>query len=412
MRIVIVSPCHPDTSHVCALRGRAFADALAAMGHRVLLITPPLEEAGKGSDPDGLPARLDTHDWSQPYSVSACYRSGSILPALRGGRVPGGFRQAMIAWQYVAHGGVYEDWYAGALPLLPKIAEKFRPNIVWAIFGNTGCWRIGQAIAHRSGCPWVADLKDSWTNFIPSVFRARLARRYGDATQLTALSGIHADTMAGNMPDVARTVIYSGIARDFLADRETPPPATASGRLILMSGGTYGLATELRTLLNALSESLGRLALPAEETVFAYAGADGEVVAAAASVLAGRCTVRMLGFIPLARLQAMQREAALNLYLRCPPFHHKVFELFAAGRPIVCYPAETAETTGLAAEVGARFYSCGTPDALANAFATTLGQTEPGGRSIDLQALARYSWEEQAKALERILMQSAESHRQ
>jgi hypothetical protein len=136
MRLVIVNACHPDSSHVCALRARSFADALARKGHRLLILTPPLDETGKGSDPAGLADRIAGHDWPKPLHVASPYSPGSPLPRLRAGRYPAGLRQARIALQFLRHGSIHEDWVDGTRPLLAVIAEAFRPDAVWAIFGN------------------------------------------------------------------------------------------------------------------------------------------------------------------------------------------------------------------------------------------------------------------------------------
>lgn len=70
MRIVFVNSCHPDTPHVCGLRARAFAEALTARGHQIILLTEPFEETGAGTELASGPQMIKDHDWSEPCRIS------------------------------------------------------------------------------------------------------------------------------------------------------------------------------------------------------------------------------------------------------------------------------------------------------------------------------------------------------
>lgn len=408
MRAVFINACHPDTAHVCGMRARAFADALAAMGHRIVLLTPPLEESGTGTEAGSLPRLLATHDWSRPCRVAAPFASGSVLPALRTGRCPAGLRHALIAAHFLRHGSVFEDWCAGARPLLPIIAKAFGPDVVWGVFGNTGCWRVAQELARRAGCPWVADVKDSWTAFVPAPFRGILARRFGDAGRMTALSAAHAGMMRRWMPALPAAVVYSGIPREFLALAHDAAEAESATKEILLCGSLYDRAA-VETVFSALARWLESRSTEADPPVHvAYAGADGQAVASAARPLDGLCRVEILGRLPLDRLQERQKQAVLNLHLPFAPalFHHKLFELLAAGRPVLSFPGESAEARRIAAAIGARLICCDDRDELERAFSATLGDDAPAGAPLDTTRLAAYSWDEQAKILADVLKEA------
>ena len=216
MRAIFINACHPDTPHVCGLRARSFAEAMAARGHQIVLMTPPLEETGDGDEPASVSGKLESHDWRAPCRLVAPYRQGSRLPKLRRGDFPGGLRQGLIGLHYLRYGSVFEDWCAGARPFLPAIYESFRPDVVWAILGHTGCWRTGQELASLASCPWVMDVKDSWTAFIPALFRQILARRFNDTAHITALSAAHASLINRWIPGPKTSVIYSGMPSSFV----------------------------------------------------------------------------------------------------------------------------------------------------------------------------------------------------
>src|SRR5690606_21603919 len=105
---------------------------------------------------------------------------------------PGGIRQTILGVSYFLNGGVFPDWYRGALPLLGPLARDFAPDVVLATFGNTDTWRIAQRLARIAGCPWIGDVKDPWGAFVPAAVQRGTARRFADMAHMTALSAAHA----------------------------------------------------------------------------------------------------------------------------------------------------------------------------------------------------------------------------
>ncbi|MHA1108506.1 MAG: hypothetical protein ACTSQV_05235, partial [Alphaproteobacteria bacterium] len=213
MRMVFVNQCHPDTPHVCAVRLREFAAAMARRGHRVVVLTETLQGKSGGDAGGDFAQRLAGHDWGAPLHM-ACGRARSpLLERLHQGELPCGLRQAVVAGHFVLRGGVFAHWNAGSGEAIAALAHSFRPEMVWATFGCTDAWNIARRLAAFAGCPWVADLKDNWENFIPFGLRRVMARRYGDAAHFTVLSEVHAEVAAARF-GVSATVIYSGIPSD------------------------------------------------------------------------------------------------------------------------------------------------------------------------------------------------------
>ncbi|MBI1318979.1 MAG: hypothetical protein GC168_08520 [Candidatus Hydrogenedens sp.] len=402
MRLVIVNHCHPDTPHVCARRAAGFAEALAAQGHRVVLLTETLAPDDPAPVMASLMASLDRHDWRTPLLLATPPEGGGIARAAREGRLPAGLRQAVLAGLYLGPGGLFPDWTAGSRRVWPALAERFRPELVWGIFGNTDAWRIARGLARAAGCPWVADIKDYWRSFIPAPLRAVLARRFADAAAMTCLS-------ESNRQDAelwfrqAKTVIYSGL--DQVTPTTPPGPPSQPFRLEL-TGGLYDQAA-LDTLVAGLSIWLGTLtAAEREPVVLSYTGTDGRRAAAALRPLQALCRVEVLGYVALERLAALQESALANLYIATPrTFHSKVFELFRAGRPILCCPGDSAEVTALAGRTGARLAPCATPAAvcagLDDAWTRRYDPTPPGGPA----ALAGFSRDRQTAALAELMAQ-------
>jgi hypothetical protein len=84
-------------------------------------------------------------------------------------------------------------------------------------------------------------------------------------------------------------------------------------------------------------------------------------------------------------------------------WHHKIVELLAARRPIVCYPGEIDEAKEMADRVGGALDNPATPDALAHVLETlwrARAMPHPVG---DPSRLATLGWPRQAERLADIL---------
>lgn len=405
MRAVFINPCHPDTAHVCGLRARSFADSMAARGHQIVLLTPPLNETGSGPDARSIGDALGHHDWQKPYRLTVPHEPDSYLPKVRRGDMVSGLRQALIGFHYARHGSVYEDWCRGARAYFPALRESFGPDVVWAVFGHTGCWRAGQELAAIASCPWVMDAKDSWTAFIPALFRRLLARRFGNAAHITALSAAHASQIRRWFPGHQCTVVHSGLPASLVSGKVSGPPESSKSKSIFLCGSIYETA-HLETIAESLARWLDHQEKDMAHTIrLAYAGSETEAFMSSVRPLSNHCAVETLGHIPLDRLHAEMKTAAINLHLYFPPvlFHHKLFELIAANRPILAFPGESDEAQSIAGKTGARLYRCETADDLMHAFDAVLGKEAEAQPSISFEQLSRYSWENQAKVLETAL---------
>lgn len=388
MRLVFVNHYHPDAAHVGAVRLREFARVLAGRGHQVVLLTETL--GGGPASPALTDKQLAGHDWTRPYVLACDPAPSSMLAALRAGTLPRPLRLLVLAGLYGCHGGVFPDWSAGVRFQLRALADVFRPQAVWATFGNTEAWLIARKLAGMARCPWVMDVKDPWDVFIPPPFRARLAKRFKDAAAVTALSAAHADNVRTQLGRSA-TVIYSGF--------DCSPARIAEPDRLLLGGSVYD-GSHLAVLAQGVRQWLDHL--PESKPVFTYAGGDVDRVRAALGDLP--CALDLRGFIPLTELRRLQDEAAVNLYVRNPAalYQHKVLELLAAGRPVLCLQPETAECEALAREAGGTIISC--QDAAQVAAGLNLAWTQRHSAPAAVpDFLARYGWDGQAEILEQVL---------
>lgn len=363
MRAIFVSHCHPDCPHVCGTRAREFAFELSRQGHFIVLLTETLSRLDAALDASVLPATLAEHDWSQPFRLAVPPRRAPILEALRAGRLPALLRLPVIAYQYGVRGGMFTDWRDASRPYWKILASEFRPDIVWAVFGNTDCWAIAQGIARLAHRPWVRDFKDQWTAFIPALLRDTLARRFLDAAATTALSAANAADAAPWFPGPTQ-VIYSG-APDNLA---TPPvPQTDAGLRIVLVGGLYE-QLHLATLIDGVrryASAPGRV-----KPMLIYIGTDGSQFAAAADCLKGVVDTEIRGQLPFKDYWRLIAGSDVNCYIRTEKkgsWHHKIVELLTARRPILCVPGEIDEARSLADQVEGSLLAASDPTAVSAA---------------------------------------------
>lgn len=389
---VLINHCHPDTPHVCATRMTRFAEALAGLGHRIVLLTETLSADDPPPVVDSLAADLDAHDWSRPFVIACPPRGHALIRRARVGELPAGLRQAVVLGGYLFQGGMFADWGAGAAPALPELARRFRPDIVWATFGNTEAWNIARRLAALAGCPWVADLKDNWSAFLPSGLADLVSRRYRDAALMTVFSLNHCDEADRWFPQT-KTVVYSGFDK-LAADRGVEPACGRPFRMTL-TGSVYD-PQALEAFVDGLYGWL--TARGRGEVVFSYAGHDGAAVSAATARLDGLCRRDIHAYMPLEKLVVLQCTSTVNLYIRNPRclFHHKVLELFAAGRSVLSFPGESREVVNLAREVSAGLFSCESGEAVAEALDIIDDNPPPPPISERLQA---YSWAGQGRNL-------------
>lgn len=388
MRLLFVNHCHPETPHVCATRLREFAFACAHAGHSVVLLTETLPDEPASHTPRSLAQAIRHHDWSRPLTVAARPVPGRIVTRLREGQMPRWLRRPLLAAAYLTRSGLFTDWRDGSRPLWSVLAADFRPERCWATFGNTDALVIARNIARLAGCPWIMDIKDPWSVFIPAPFRRLLARRFSSAAALTALSAQHAEDAVRWFGRPAH-VIYSGIDDGFLPP--PPPPPDTSPPRILLVGGLYA-GGHLDSLLRGI-------AAWRQDAIVVHAGSEGARFEHTARQhgLASQA----MGWVTLSQLRALAADSAAIAYVRNPTalYQHKLVELLALERPVLCLPEEAAEALALAERVQARFRSCPDAQAVAHGLSSLVGTSA----TIDRSALAALTWNAQAGALLEIL---------
>jgi hypothetical protein len=213
MRLVFVNHAHPATPHVSGMRLWYFAQAMARRGHEVILLTgasPTI--AASPQRAVEISKMLAGHDWSKPFVLEVVPSAMWSVDVVRRNAVPAIVRKALTAWSFVVRGGVFADWTRPAYAIAKELTEVFRPDLVWATFGNTSNLALAQRVAQYSKCAWVADIKDSWSAFIPAALRSFMAWRFRNAAGVTANAQHHLQVAARWLHFRRSCVVYSGVA--------------------------------------------------------------------------------------------------------------------------------------------------------------------------------------------------------
>lgn len=395
MRLVVVSHVHPAVPHVSAMRAWYFAKALAASGHQVIEICEARREEDKTVAVNSLSAILETHNWESPLLLPVAPRSRTALRLVRNGSTPTIIRKGLVAWNYYRHSGMFTDFSDAAQPYLPILAERFRPEATWGVFGNTDCWLIAQRLANLSGCPWVGDMKDPWETFVHPALRRLIAGRFRDM----AAASVNAEFNARSFRRwfvPSPVIAYSGVHSCFF---ETDKAPIDPGVLRLTLTGSIRSRDSLREFVEGLASWLRKAELgDAVEVV--YAGCDADIVLSAFARLKGLSRVAVRDYLPLPEFARLCRSAAANVYISSPTtFHHKLMELLSCGRAVISYPGETDESRSLSAATTGLLEPCRTTEELHAALDRV--RHSGGSPGPERESFAGFSWDSQARTLER-----------
>ena len=401
MRVVIVNHMHPDVPHVSGMRAWHFARELAGRGHQVVLLC----EWNPGAEPaptvDEVAARLADHDWASPMVLPVNPAPVATLHRVRAVETGSLERKSLVVWSYLRNSGMFTDFSRGAAPFVRRLADGFKPNVVWGILGNTDCWLLAQRLARRARCSWVGDMKDAWDVGIPSGLRSVMARRFADQAASTANSRFNADVLQRWFPNTPE-VVYSGVSEDWIQ----AAPAPLEGFRVMLIGATYD-RHKLERLVRGFTQWVQSVPRAERNRItFCYAGSDAAKVESATKDLAALIGVDIRGHVPLAALAGLCQGAAANMYLWSEAtFHHKLIELLACRRPIVSFPGEREESVELAHEVGGSLNVCRDERQLQDVMALLwAGRLQPTGGPEVLRPL---TWAAQAGILESALARVA-----
>jgi hypothetical protein len=406
MHLVFVNHVHPNSELVAGLRLWRFAQELTNRGHRVVFVTENITP-----DPTEVGSRFGrlaaNHDWRAPL-VLACGEAGSSprhRSSRHGGNVPL-LGKVRTASDIVFRGGVFWRWQKAAEREFEAILRTFKPEIAYATFGNLDALNVGRKLARRGRIPWVMDIKDPLTAFVPRALRELVRQRYADASAVTFNSELQRE-VSGAVIRRGGEVIYSGADVGDPSSLAGADAVMADGVFFSLVGSIYSDANALALLdtFVAFARMARREGQP--EPQLRYFGGDHARVRSLWETLGRPRCVMVSESIPRMSLLAICRRAQANCYVgsECA-FHHKLSELLAAGRPVIAFPTEWNESIAMARGAGATLQVCRTPAALMQAWSRA---QETAGETARSDFGAALGWARFAEGLEQVLARSRSS---
>ncbi len=403
MRLVFVNHVHPDSGLVAGLRLWRFAQELAKRGHRVVFVTENISSA-----PACVAGRFDQlaadHDWRAPL-VLACGEVGSSRRhrSSRNGAKPRLLRKVRTACDVAFRGGVFWRWRKAAERECDAILRAFAPEVVYATFGNLDALNIARGLARRGRIPWVMDVKDPLAAFVPRSLRGLVRLRYADAAAVTFNSAFQRE-VSGKVIHRTGPVVYSGADVADSSSLAGTDAATSDGPFFSLVGSIYSDANALTLLDTFVTFARARHDEGRPEPQLYYFGGDHARVRGLWERLGRPRSVVISEAIPRMSLLALCRRARANCYLASNrTFHHKLFELLAAGRPVIAFPMEWDESVEIARHAHAALRVCRTPAALREAWSHASDTSDEPGRAGLGAALG---WPRFTLELEQILAHS------
>lgn len=286
------------------------------------------------------------------------------------------FRISRVARNSLAEFLAYPDyergWLEPAVRVGTDLLKRESFHAVLTTSPPVTAHLIGQRLARLSGLPWVADLRDLWSQgyaYPWSALRRLVERRLEQrvlrsASALVSVSQPLADALASIHPGKRTVAIVSGFDPDELAKE----PTQLTSRFTLTYTGTiYPRKQNPAPLLEALRTALAKGRIPASDVCLRFYGRP-PTEALLRQLCRGRGLEDVVEFHGLCSREEVverQRESQLLLLLdwldpgQPGVYTAKLFEYLAARRPILAFgPGGTVVESVLKATGAGSYETC------------------------------------------------------
>lgn len=311
----MVSGTHPDAPHISGVRAGRFAAELARMGHRCVLLCPPLpgNEARE-------PAAMHGYNWSTPYLIEVDDPEPTA-------------HRVMTLLNMLLHGGRRTGFHDNLLACGRELAASFTAQVGWATFGSLEAVFALRTLAEEQGVPWIFDDKDNPEIYVPRLLRRPIAWQLKGYAALQTNSVLHGEA-AERWLGCRAEVVYSGVDDCFFP---VAPSIDPEKRYITLVGSLYfrEIVDEIVAGIADYNRTSGRLPLG-----IVCLGTQGEWLANDLGV-----AVEAPGYVSAPEMARICQAAVANAYVFFHRgFHHKLFELLACRRPVIAYGGELPES--------------------------------------------------------------------
>jgi hypothetical protein len=278
-------------------------------------------------------------------------------------------------------------WRAHAVAAGQRLIADWRPDVIYATAPPATTLVVADRLARRTNIPWVAELRDLWTDnpYYEHTHLRRILERAWDQRILSRASHIVTVSPGWEQRLAARygrpvTVAMNGfVASDFPVPPPVAPETTGPLRIVF-TGHIYAPYRDPSPLF----EALRRLRATAEDVVVEFIGTQDQEIAGIAERHGVTSLVRIRPPVPYRQALEYQLRADVLLHMQwCDPKEYgtvagKIFDYLGARRPILGIALEDCVVAELVRERKAGLVT-NDPDKIAKQVAAWSAQKRAGG---------------------------------
>ena len=346
-RLLLIAFAYPPIEVIGSVRPAALVKYLPRYGWEAVVLTPKRKVPRDSKQVIETGYRDVLTDWKarlgfdqkkgihEQFGLPVAQKPGAVLLHTR----------ALELAKYLL---TYPDPFKGWLPFAVGALEELRrqKQDISAIVSTSppiSCHLIGRQAKNILGAPWIADLRDLWTQNLgvsgPLFLQRGLEKRtFKHADVLVTVSDPWASRLQHRYPDKKVCTIPNGFDPD---NYSSPAPPLTRDFTISYTGQLYQDQRDPTALFEVLRDLLKEGAISAGDLRVRFYGPIEDWLPAVIKKHELEAVVELHGPIPRDQVMTHQRETQVLLILpRSDPRetgHHsaKLFEYFAAGRPIL-----------------------------------------------------------------------------
>ncbi len=347
-RVLLIAFAYPPVQIVGSVRPAALAKYLPRFGWEAMILTPKLQGTRRQSKSIvETEYRNILEDWKARLHLDrdrGVHEKFGLPVSQKPGVHPVHTRALDLAKYILSYPDPTKGWTPFALDAIRQIR---RQNVdIDAIVTTSppiSSHLIGREAKDILGCPWIADLRDLWTQNLgerkSNMLQIGLEKRtLRQADGLVTVSEPWASRLERRYPEKKIWSITNGFDPD---DFDSPAPALTEEFSITYTGELYAGQRDPTLLFEVLSDLIKDRTIPANELRVRFYGRIEPWLPALIEKYGLKQVVAVNG--PTSRMQSIARQRESQVLLLLPwsnpkeTGHHsaKLFEYLAAARPIL-----------------------------------------------------------------------------
>jgi glycosyltransferase involved in cell wall biosynthesis len=347
-RVLLIAFAYPPLQIVGSVRPAALAKYLPQFGWEAIVLTPKLQGTRPSSRSIIETGYRDVlEDWKARFHLDrkrGLHEEFGLPQAKKPGVTPVHTRALGLAKYVLAYPDSTKGWTPFALEAVREIRrQNLKIDAIVTTSPPISSHLIGREAKDILDCPWIADLRDLWTQNLgertSNLLQIGLEKRtLGQADGLVTVSDPWASRLGQRYPEKKIWSITNGFDPD---DFDSAPPPLTEEFSITYTGELYAGQRDPTLLFEVLGDLIKDGTIPASELRVRFYGRIEPWLPALVEKFGLNQVVTLNGPTPRMEAVSHQRESQILLLL---PWsnpketgHHsaKLFEYLAAARPIL-----------------------------------------------------------------------------